>query len=683
MTDLTQAWSIDNLRRAWQWIRSNPDRSYKGYFRELYSAYAIADESLLKHLSDKLNRDVFIPSVSCKILFPKPSGILRPLTLLSIEDQIVYQAMTNVVAEKLSRHVRHRYNKQIFGHLYAGSSSTWFYKKWSSGYQAFNKAAEKAFEDGYVWTASFDLTAFYDSIDYSVLKHMLKEIGIEHDFSIKLTEFLSKWTATKTQIYHNHGIPQGPISSGLIAEAVLKHFDDQKISKHDVKYFRYVDDIRLFAKKEQHLRHALVELDKLSKDVGLFPQSGKIDIHRVKNINDELKTISSPVEAVLSSKILDQNALRKRIVELTPRFTVTNPTRFKFLLSRASASTTLMDRLWRIYENAPHLYPQLCAHLSKFKVIPDRHADRLLKEVEAQEIYPAIRAAFINACRNNLPPSRIPKAKLIFKNLWKPLHNQSDLSEALWCWLSKQNHLTEAQFKYALKRTQTEWLGTRLHFGANWGSYSSYTLKTIINQSLKSHYSDVAICAAWYSGVFGIKPPAPIRDINPQAKLVLKELGLIRKAGASVCGIEIAMSEMSKRKSLVNWRKFFGGSYKRAESQIIAAKAYFKTDPSAWVNAMDVFNDLLLNSLYKKDPSLGSYTLGGIGSVSGSTRLKTTYPQISECINRFHEKRLESELSHAIVKATKKPTGPIKFKWLNSGSKLIRQVLNELHTKGY
>jgi hypothetical protein len=82
MSDLSKAWLIDNLRQVWRWIRSNPDRTYKAYFRELYSAYAVADEPFLKHLSDKLDRDVFVDSDSCKILFPKPSGILRPITLL-------------------------------------------------------------------------------------------------------------------------------------------------------------------------------------------------------------------------------------------------------------------------------------------------------------------------------------------------------------------------------------------------------------------------------------------------------------------------------------------------------------------------------------------------------------------------------------------------------------------------
>ncbi|MBI5927206.1 MAG: hypothetical protein HY836_16570 [Aquabacterium sp.] len=208
---------LDNLQRAWQWIRSNPDRTYKSHFRELYSAYATADGALLKHLKDRLDRSIFEPSDACKLFLPKPSGILRPYTLLSIEDQIVYQAMANIVAERLHPRVRSKYNRQVFGHQYAGASSLWFYRRWTDGYKAFNKAAETVFANGYVWTASFDLTAFYDSIDHNVLRHMLKEIGLDHDFCTELTRLLNKWTATTTQIYHDHGIPQGNASQLSLA----------------------------------------------------------------------------------------------------------------------------------------------------------------------------------------------------------------------------------------------------------------------------------------------------------------------------------------------------------------------------------------------------------------------------------------------------------------------------------
>jgi hypothetical protein len=101
------------------------------------------------------------------------------------------------------------------------------------------------------------------------------------------------------------------------------------------------------------------------------------------------------------------------------------------------------------------------------------------------------------------------------------------------------------------------------------------------------------------------------------------------------------------------------------------------------VNAIDVFNDLWLDALYRHDTTLGAYTLGNIGGVLKSTRLKTDYPAISKLANQLHEKRLESDLSHAEVKATKTPTKPIKFDWLKIGARILLKGAQELHAKGY
>lgn len=75
MSGLRRARSVENLRRAWGWVRSNPDRAYKSYFRELYSAYATADEALLRHLANRLRRGIYTPTDACKVFLPKPSGI--------------------------------------------------------------------------------------------------------------------------------------------------------------------------------------------------------------------------------------------------------------------------------------------------------------------------------------------------------------------------------------------------------------------------------------------------------------------------------------------------------------------------------------------------------------------------------------------------------------------------------
>jgi hypothetical protein len=144
MSHLKLVYDLANLDRAWRWMLSNPDAVYKGYFRTLYANYGVANVELLNDLSDRLRRRVYEPGPSCKLFLPKPSGILRPYSLITVEDQIVYQALINVVAERLYPKVKHRYRREVFGHLYAGGRSTWFYQKWQHSYAAFNEAAYQA-----------------------------------------------------------------------------------------------------------------------------------------------------------------------------------------------------------------------------------------------------------------------------------------------------------------------------------------------------------------------------------------------------------------------------------------------------------------------------------------------------------------------------------------------------------
>ncbi len=96
------------------------------------------------------------------------------------------------------------------------------------------------------------------------MKHFLGKLGFDADLCTKLTEWLEKWTATGRGNSHNHGIPQGPLSSGLLSGWCL-YFDDLKLKHTDFRYFRYGDDIRLFAKDEHTLRRLLVRLDEMSR----------------------------------------------------------------------------------------------------------------------------------------------------------------------------------------------------------------------------------------------------------------------------------------------------------------------------------------------------------------------------------------------------------------------------------
>lgn len=680
--DLRIAWSIDNLALAWARVRASTDGSYKAYFRELYAAYSSADFALLRHLNDRLGRGIYHPEDACKIYLPKPSGILRPISLLSVEDQIVYQALANVIAENLAPHVRQRYDREVFGHQYAGNTGPWFYKKWTDGYRSFNSASRDAFNKGFVWLASFDLTAFYDSIDHAVLRHMLSEVGLSHDFGVVLTTFLSKWTATSTQIYHNHGIPQGPVSSGLIAESVLKHFDENH-KLRTAKYLRYVDDIRIFAKSEHELRAALVRMDHLSKDVGLFPQSGKIDIHKIADIEKELKTVSSPMTPKIFKAAINQKQLRKDIAHLAPGtggYKVVDSTKFKFLLANAAANAGIADRLWKVYERAPQYYVQLAAHLAKFDVLSDRHARKLVREVETQTLYPAVRAAFVRAAINRIPKSARRLARSRFKKLWN-IRDQSDAVMAFWIFLHEHQHLTNSQSRYALRKANPTWLRAMLHLTIPWGAFPPSIRANALNDAIRDRNNDIAIAGAWQAIASGQHVDRPINNLNPLAKILLKEAGVIRRANTQVCGIRLAVHEMTGQDIPVSWKKLFKNYYKQAEAQIVASKGYFKTGPSAWVNSMDGFNDLLLDAIHNADASIGGYTLGSVGSVLQKNALKTAYPKVLRLCQEIHNRRYESHLSHAVQRRTMKPTKAIPYRWLKTGARHLAMAARELQCK--
>lgn len=683
MTDIDEAYDLANLQRAWRWVKSNPEAAYKTYCRDLYTAYAVADASALVDLRDRLRRGVYQPSHSSKVYFPKPSGILRPYSILTVEDQIVYQSLVSVVADKLARRVRHRYLKEVFGHLYAGKASPFFYRKWDYCYSGFNDACRKAFADGYVYNASFDLTACYDSLDHAVLRHFLRAIGCSPDLIGQLTNCLSRWTATDHRIYHNHGIPQGPLASGLLAEVVLQHFDDHRGSPRRVRYMRYVDDIRLYAKSSDILRRMLIRLDELSKDIGLFPQSSKVHIHRVKDIEEELKSISNPPEPVLKPKVVDQERLYKRIAELTPRYRVANATRFKYLLACAEPSAKLNERLWKIYEHYPEFYRNVFRYLRGYRRLPPKVAERLLREIEQPPLYHAVHCEMVETAEGRLSEHLQTRLDRVAKRLWQPRSLAPDLLVAVGRTAIRRGLLTFAQTRYAVARVTDWWARAQLVGVLTDAFIGSPSLEALLNEVVRNDgEDDVCMMAAVAMNAKGVSVRPPAREIRRRAALILREYGHLRRLTGTVCGVEHMIRHLlGGMVTGINWKSFFGARHRHAERQAVSCRALSDTNVTAFVPALDVFNDLLLDSLYRNDPSLGNYGLGSIGSVLGSTRLQAAYPRIHALVNDIHAKRLESELAHPVVKKTGKPTGRIRYNYLRKAKGLLRTAIVELKTK--
>jgi retron-type reverse transcriptase len=679
--------SRPNLERAWQWTRTNTERAYRGYCADIWRASSLAIDSQLERIRIRLRSGAYEPEDSTKLFLPKPSGVQRPYTILSVSDQIVYQAFANVIAERLVLRVHDRYNKSTFGHLYAGKASPYFYRHWKRSYRRYTDAMRDAFEKGFVYAASFDLTACYDSIDHAVIEHSLLELRLDTEFIAAFLKLLSHWTGYtggKERIYHGHGIPQGPLPSGLVAETVLRYFDDTD-GRKGLRYFRYVDDIRLFAKDERTLRRELVALDVRSKQLGLFPQSSKIHIHRVTRIEDEFKSISLPAGYAGAPIPTTPEAITAELQRLSARFHVENVTRFKYVLGTASLESALAQRLVTIVERDPAIYESAFRYIARFPRLTQKTSEAVVTLLPKHDVYPAFAAALLRAVRYNLhAKSRSRLNRYARKYLLGP--NRTDdpqLFAAAASVLLYANKLTYAQTKAALSWSKSWWTRAACLPFVNEAQVGQPSYEALVHAALRDPVADVALAAAEISVVKRLARPTPLASVHEAGQEVLRKFGIIGRLAKARCEIApLVAAVLGPAARSLDWRPLFSSKdYRAVTSRFAVWRGYADTDATAWVALTDTINDILLAQLFPHDGGIGVHNIGNIGSVLGSptSAFARKYPKLRAACAQFHDLRLESDLAHPIVRSSGKMTRRIRYKELKPLMKSLRDGWGELH----
>jgi retron-type reverse transcriptase len=260
--DIKKLYSKKNLLLAWQRISASKDARYKSFFRHILEAYQLSFDKNISDLRRRLKNEEYVAQSPVRFYVPKSSGLQRPLTLLGIEDQIIFQALANLFAEKVRTRRKKLEGKSVFSNKLGQKDSRFFLEDWKKGFSQLKQNLKFKFKQGYVWVATFDISAFYDTIPHELLLKILvpHAKGILYE---QARRWLKVWSSDKAVDQHSHGIPQGPMASNILAECILLTIDE-KMSK-DYTYFRYVDDIRILGKTALEVRKALVNLDILCK----------------------------------------------------------------------------------------------------------------------------------------------------------------------------------------------------------------------------------------------------------------------------------------------------------------------------------------------------------------------------------------------------------------------------------
>ncbi|MBV6480043.1 MAG: hypothetical protein HGGPFJEG_02857 [Ignavibacteria bacterium] len=281
----------ENLRLAYFRIVCWPERMVKDRFG--IHAFGSQLDKNLKHLSEKLISGKYTPKRGFKYYEPKSSGTQRTKTLLMIEDALVYQAIANVIAAR-NYDLLAEHDDFVFGSVLMPDSKEgtnllsqenpkyFFFKFWKSLFIRFKDSVIKAIEqDKATHKFETDITGFFDSIPhYNLLLTLSTHFKVEDEILDLLSVCLNAWSGTKESNTPGVGIPQGPQPSYLLANLLLYPLDKQLISEA-FKYYRYMDDIKIYGYSESELRNVLVLIDNYLKGHGLSINSKKTGITEI------------------------------------------------------------------------------------------------------------------------------------------------------------------------------------------------------------------------------------------------------------------------------------------------------------------------------------------------------------------------------------------------------------------
>lgn len=670
VTDLNSVFDLANLRRAYRWTMSNPDAAYKSYFRDSYDAFAIASDTHLKWIRAEGLKDRYEVAHASKVLVPKPSGVLRPITLRKVEDQIVYQSIVNVISDELKRQTKQRYEKRVFAHLYAGKSSKFFNIKWQRSYRKFANRVREFHSKGFNYIANFDLTSFYDSIDHHVLVHFLKELSIDEETIEYLMLCLRKWTSSTwsigpDNIYHEHGIPQGPLPSGMLSEAVLQHLDKAGEQGRRTVYLRYVDDIKILAKTEEDLRAKLIKLDIASKEIGLFPQTAKINIRKVKDPEEEIKSVSRPPEPSITP-IVDQKKLTTRILELCRRGRVdpSSSTKFKYLLANVVPSYRLNSRLIKVLQAHPEYAPSIGSYISRYKKLPSGFAAEIKAYLDGHTLYHSVLATVLNACLGRLPsPHDHEFGKAAADRLLRPKPGSLPLqptykASLIACSLSSGN-LTFVEYDKLVTEETDWWIKKRSLIALSSDQFGVPSYEAFLNARMREDSSEVARVCASRLIEGSMKLARPYGAVETTAKHILRAAKLIRVVGAPDSRIpEIIGYVLDRKPTAFDWKTLFGAGHKHAERMMIMLKRDRESNIEKFLVDLDSWCDLLLSEIYQRHKPGKKYP--NYGSSLRDPVLTALLPTAIPALLSLHGIRLESSVAHPRSLKTGKPTRRLK-----------------------
>ncbi len=601
MITKTSLISLRNLDLALSRILTAKNHQHKRMFRHIYQAYEPGRRANLLLLHEKL-RGGWKATRPIRIYMPKPSGLLRPLTLLTLEDQIVLQAIANQVAKQTFERRRDVQGQSVFSNcLSKDPNSIFFLQDWRSTYHQFQVRLARHLAAGNQWIAHFDLAAFYETISHRALQTIVAPSGGGNELWSLIREWLCVWTSEQGGIPVDHGIPQGPMASDFLAEVFLLPLDEA-MKRTGIPYIRYVDDIRVLAKSEEEARRAAIVLEIECRRWSLIPQGSKFKVSHARTIAEALGTLPSIAEStgrdVDEGELDDASAvsiLRDAIKGRPPR--VVDKSRLRYVLYRAGASPSVLQRTIDLLPRHPEHIDAFAAYLQNYS--KSRPVERLVWSmlgsgvlydyVEAELWMIAARMGSAQTLAGLLQRAQLQARR-------RPL--SFSMRRALLTFFVSCRNVGVYTNGMTIKRlrAQTPYIQSLIvpHFVSG-----DFKAGGIASELVKAALPGMVLAGQMVDRSITVEElGVQVAELEPEVRNVFHGLGLIE--GPKQPRFDQVGDVLRIRYGIPywkGWRGLLASNYQHALQVLLTAENKFLPDSSGWLSSQNSFNDAVFRAL--------------------------------------------------------------------------------------
>jgi group II intron reverse transcriptase/maturase/CRISPR-associated endonuclease Cas1 len=236
-----EVFKIENLLLAWTKVKEKG--SAGGIDKVTIETFEVDLEKNLRELAEQLSSHRYIPEPYQEIKIPKDENEFRSLSLPTIKDKIVQQAVKDIIEPIL--------DKEFLDVSYA-------YRPNRGPSRAIGRISHLITNEKREWVTLCDIDNYFDTIHHDLLFSILSEKTKDEKLLLLIRLWVKMGKVDEKMRWKDtvRGIPQGSIISPLLSNLYLHPFDRMMVERR-FGYVRYSDDFIILSPTEGEAYRAL------------------------------------------------------------------------------------------------------------------------------------------------------------------------------------------------------------------------------------------------------------------------------------------------------------------------------------------------------------------------------------------------------------------------------------------